>query len=107
MASIKLLNISLVLLCILTTAFTCTYLAITSSNTALDDTKGSRDNSVSAAFTVGEDSVRNRTDEYLNLLMGSTVDFLESFTKEHRIASATLAQEISAAPWDDVRQLSL
>eukprot|EP01059_Diplonema_ambulator_P008933 TRINITY_DN186_c1_g1_i9.p2 TRINITY_DN186_c1_g1~~TRINITY_DN186_c1_g1_i9.p2 ORF type:complete len:115 (+),score=43.31 TRINITY_DN186_c1_g1_i9:25-345(+) len=106
MASIKLLNISLVLLCILTTAFTCTYLAITSSNTALDDTKGSRDNSVSAAFT-GEDSVRNRTDEYLNLLMGSTVEFLESFAKEHRIASATLAQEISAAPWDDVRQLSL
>eukprot|EP01064_Diplonema_japonicum_P033791 TRINITY_DN6761_c0_g1_i3.p1 TRINITY_DN6761_c0_g1~~TRINITY_DN6761_c0_g1_i3.p1 ORF type:complete len:862 (+),score=233.78 TRINITY_DN6761_c0_g1_i3:101-2587(+) len=106
MPSIKVLNIALVLLCIVITAFICTFLAISSSDTALDDTKASRDTSVNSSFTVGEDSVRKRTDEYLDLLMNSTVDYLLQFMEPQRQTALGMAEEVMARPYDEVKNFS-
>eukprot|EP01064_Diplonema_japonicum_P035402 TRINITY_DN765_c3_g1_i2.p2 TRINITY_DN765_c3_g1~~TRINITY_DN765_c3_g1_i2.p2 ORF type:complete len:150 (+),score=44.30 TRINITY_DN765_c3_g1_i2:65-451(+) len=97
MASIKVLNIVLVLMCIVVTAFICTFLAITSSDTALDDTKQSRDTSVNAAFAVGEESVQNRTQEYLTTVVDGSVDYMVQFLKQQRLAGEAIA--------DDVKQI--
>eukprot|EP01059_Diplonema_ambulator_P002730 TRINITY_DN1237_c0_g4_i1.p1 TRINITY_DN1237_c0_g4~~TRINITY_DN1237_c0_g4_i1.p1 ORF type:complete len:421 (+),score=98.23 TRINITY_DN1237_c0_g4_i1:47-1309(+) len=103
MISIKVLNISLVLLCIFITAFLCTFLAITSSDKALDDTKHSRDASVSSAFETGEQGVTNRTVEYLGVVMANTVMFIEEFTNDQRKVAVSIARRIMAEPWDTVK----
>eukprot|EP01064_Diplonema_japonicum_P036036 TRINITY_DN798_c0_g1_i11.p1 TRINITY_DN798_c0_g1~~TRINITY_DN798_c0_g1_i11.p1 ORF type:complete len:861 (+),score=256.76 TRINITY_DN798_c0_g1_i11:63-2585(+) len=101
MLSIRLLNISLVLGCIIVTAVLCLTLAVTSSEDALDKTKQSRDTSVKDAFAVGEASVLRSVDENMNTLGNEALEFLSSFFTSHRLtAQAALGIFQMPAPGD-------
>eukprot|EP01064_Diplonema_japonicum_P026184 TRINITY_DN3759_c2_g2_i1.p1 TRINITY_DN3759_c2_g2~~TRINITY_DN3759_c2_g2_i1.p1 ORF type:complete len:857 (+),score=191.53 TRINITY_DN3759_c2_g2_i1:89-2659(+) len=96
MPSIKFLSTSLVLMCIVLTAFICTFLAIRSSDAALDDTKESRDTSVDSCFDIGEESVQNRTTEYLELMLSNVVDEVKDLLEPHVLFAGGVVKELQA-----------
>ena len=79
MASIRILLISLVVICIVVVAVLCTSLAVWSGDRALDDTKENREESMNSAFGAGERNVIKVTTDYLNSVGDSSVAQLASF----------------------------
>ena len=81
--SIKNLNVSLSLACVLVTAILCTSLVLRSSDKALDDTKKARNEALGECFQVGEENIFERTEDYLSLLSTTTEDYFRSYLLGH------------------------
>eukprot|EP01061_Rhynchopus_euleeides_P000346 TRINITY_DN10225_c0_g1_i11.p1 TRINITY_DN10225_c0_g1~~TRINITY_DN10225_c0_g1_i11.p1 ORF type:complete len:418 (+),score=46.93 TRINITY_DN10225_c0_g1_i11:185-1255(+) len=77
----------------------------------MDDTRTARDDSIATAFSSGEDSVKNLTQEYLDSLGQGTMEHVRSYllnlkriTTHYCVSSGGLSKEV-ATSWEHVYSL--